>query len=848
MNKTSTKVLHGEFTIDENGNNSIDNNKLWLIDQISKLDNLNIQHISVDMEAVYTNGKFDKKVKNLGKYADIKRETKFNDNQNATVLFMGSNYDNIILIDVDNIGNTVDTFLDFYEKQNIPECGFVEKTMNGGLHLYYKLTDDQHKQIEGFKSADKQMFIDVLPLDAKGKTGVDIKYTNQLAYGPCYVKDGEHESKTEIIVAEGIFELPPILFDEIHRIVNNKENKVVEPKQNKVVDIVDKPKQKKVVDTYDTDTDSDDEDTGPSKDDILLSFINCLKNNRIEERDYRLRLGFIIKNEGGSFELFNETCKKNPDYDEQAVVKMWKSCKSNRDIKIGIKTLHTWAREDNFEKFKSVVKLTITPKLLKSCISGDKLIDSEIAYILWALNPTKFVFDSKRNQWFCLNEYNYYLQDECELGLIQYINDCNVELMKYAIKSDIKMVIKSYLGDANKKTKIIKELKQVYTIPNVYLLWNEVNPYLFPVKNGVIDLKTQEFRLPKPEEYLTVNNNRMFIPLYNATNKIVKERYEVLKNEIMNKLFRQIFNDEEEIKYWLWSRAISLSRIPFEQFFILYGMSGGNGKGLLTTLLQSAFGNELFGTFNSDHFVKGGKPDQNKETNKQYARMCNTAEIDKDMCLNINKIKSMVGGDPMEVRSIYSKPIVFIPKFGLFFEANYILDFDGFDGGILRRLRCIDHPNKFVSNPTLPHERKIDIHLKARIQKDDELINAFLNMLIEKYLECGTVDIPMPPRFKELTDRIAGLNDPLKNFVNEQLQVGTSEDKIKSSTVYAMFESYLKSNNLVKKSLSRINFHNVMQNYYKRSATKGIDYYRCVKLKASEEDDEDEEVVPQIKK
>ena len=63
-----------------------------------------------------------------------------------------------------------------------------------------------------------------------------------------------------------------------------------------------------------------------------------------------------------------------------------------------------------------------------------------------------------------------------------------------------------------------------------------------------------------------------------------------------------------------------------------------------------------------------------------------------------------------------------------------------------------------------------------------------------------------------------------------------------------MFESYLKSNNLVKKSLSRINFHNVMQNYYKRSATKGIDYYRCVKLKASEEDDEDEEVVPQIKK
>ena len=91
----------------------------------------------------------------------------------------------------------------------------------------------------------------------------------------------------------------------------------------------------------------------------------------------------------------------------------------------------------------------------------------------------------------------------------------------------------------------------------------------------------------------------MFIPLYNATNKIVKERYEVLKNEIMNKLFRQIFNDEEEIKYWLWSRAISLSRIPFEQFFILYGMSGGNGKGLLTTLLQSAFGNELFGTLNN---------------------------------------------------------------------------------------------------------------------------------------------------------------------------------------------------------------------------------------------------------
>jgi phage/plasmid-associated DNA primase len=807
MSKIGAKVLNGEFTIGEDGDNCAhveNNNKLWLAGQINRLDALGIQHISVDMDAGFKDGKFTKTVSGFGKYADIKRETNFNENKNATVLFMGNNYDNIILVDVDNVGDTVDTFLKFYEEQQIPECGLVETTINGGLHLYYKLDEEQHQQIKGFKSADKQMFPDFLPLDKKGKTGIDIKYTNQLSYGPAYVEAEEqvsktgppiiHKSKTEIIVSEGLFFLPDIIFNEIKRIYENKDikKKPAEKKTSKKQEPVEEEEEaepeemRKSREAIDKELETEDMQKADEK---LGDYLNLLKPERFDHRGDWLRIGAIIKNEGGSFNLFDKYSKQSDKYETVSTRKLWDSLIPKKDKQARMGSLKYMAKQDAPPETYKVVTLPFLSDIEK--IWELDYTDEGIAKIFYSKYKDLFMYDPDKNkhgEWYAINEVgiwnvsNQYIKIDKKIAELS--NFLDIELNKL-LKDDEEFgecspkclkLLRTKLNNIIKKLNSTSSIKNIHEALKKYYASSpafDKIPHLIGFNNGVYDASNFIFRKATPEEMVQATTG-----------------YDYKYIDETDALYKKIFNICESIHgdnlgYMLTCASLGLGGINTHEIIIFNIGKGSNGKSLYADILAGAFGNLSYKNVPSSYFEEEKNPTKSKAdpmmlkfNNKRYI---GSGEGKKKAILDSALLKSLSGNDIQEARNLYDSKIYEIVIMSIIMlYSNFLCQLDGDDDGICRRVRVVYYMFQFVDNPTTKTEKQIDRTIKNTINTD-EFKNATFNILARyynKYVNNKKV-LVTPEKIKIDTDNY--LNDlaPLRNYLNNNLILTTEQLKNK---------------------------------------------------------------------
>ena len=93
-------------------------------------------------------------------------------------------------------------------------------------------------------------------------------------------------------------------------------------------------------------------------------------------------------------------------------------------------------------------------------------------------------------------------------------------------------------------------------------------------------------------------------------------------------------------------------------------------------------------------------------------------EIDGDK-MNVGIMKEFTGGDKVLVRDLYkgSKEMIeFKPQMKYFLICNQLPVIPSIDDGTWRKLRVIDFNSKFVDNPTVSNEFKINTNLKQEIK------------------------------------------------------------------------------------------------------------------------------------
>jgi len=342
------------------------------------------------------------------------------------------------------------------------------------------------------------------------------------------------------------------------------------------------------------------------------------------------------------------------------------------------------------------------------------------------------------------------------------------------------------LLDNNFIKNVIQLMEVRFAAPNVKF---DENVMLLGFEDGVLDLKENQFRSARHDEYVSKSVGYSF----------PTQSQKTVRDELL-KMLLDILGTEEDRDYLLKILASCLiGDRRFEQFYILSGIHGRNGKGSLTKLLERVFG-DYFKTIDITTLTKT-KKNANDSTpglaNKMGARILMTSEPEGNDSLMVSTLKLLTGRDTIEVRPLYQNPIEYTPQFTLFIQANEIPQLSRYDNAIRERVRIVNFPFRFIGDPKGPNDKLADSSLKERIINSCDWREEMMLLLLEtyqKYVKDNfTSEVPKTAKVIEACQNYLSENNPIGEWLSMRFDVDEADPCndshwLKSSDLFTKFK------------------------------------------------------------
>jgi P4 family phage/plasmid primase-like protien len=231
----------------------------------------------------------------------------------------------------------------------------------------------------------------------------------------------------------------------------------------------------------------------------------------------------------------------------------------------------------------------------------------------------------------------------------------------------------------------------------------DADSFCVGIDNGrsVVDLKTGNARPAQQSDFITKSLN-------------VGQLGQSAKAKRWRSFLAQVFNEDDVLIVWIqrWC-GYMLTGSTNEQIFVFcYGV-GANGKSVFADTLRFILGD----------YARSIAPETLTETKRQAggatpdiadligARLAMSSETEDGTALAESLVKSLVAGDTMTARRLYSAPVQFTPQFKLMMLGNHKPVIRGNDYGIWRRVRMIPFNRTFK-----PEERDPDLLDKLKAE------------------------------------------------------------------------------------------------------------------------------------
>ncbi len=380
----------------------------------------------------------------------------------------------------------------------------------------------------------------------------------------------------------------------------------------------------------------------------------------------------------------------------------------------------------------------------------------------------RFLYDSLKKEYEELESYGIDIPeckirdfDKTEIGeaeldtIYKQIKECQRQWKKIKV-----------LGNGSRIRRIIQAAEAQLVDDKAKL--NPYNHYLV-VENGTVNLETGELPDHSPEHYPTI-----CAPIvYNPQAKEPTRFFQFLE-EIMQ-------GDKDLIEYVHRVLGYCLTgETRQHEFYILYG-PGGNGKGVLLTLIKSILG-EYLAEVTEGALAKSISGNTTNPTILQAkdCRIMLTNESEKGTRLNASLIKQISAGEEICPRTLYKANEHFIPHMKLLCATNHLPEIDWNDGGIRRRIRIIPFP------VVIPDEKK-DTLLDKKLLEEREGVLKWLIEGAVSYYKDGMVKIP--EAVQNAMNRERFRTDTISWFFNcAVVPTGEKADRYQAHRVY---EAYL---------------------------------------------------------
>ena len=446
---------------------------------------------------------------------------------------------------------------------------------------------------------------------------------------------------------------------------------------------------------------------------------------------------------------FTNTWEK---YDDSYTEKTWEEIKERNYNGVSLGTIHYMAKTNKPDEYDKIYGKN---ELLFMAFSA---IDRDVADYFYSVYKGKFVYvqNGKAPIWYYFDEHRWKEDSEGSQLMKQMSTDLEKTCIELNIDPKFYSGVLSCLKTYKDQKDYMKECSLLFREPNDWASQLDQNPDLLGFENGVYDLSTGTFRDGKPEDMIKM-----------STKQIYENKVDLTIRQNINTFLSEITQNKDVAEFLLNVLSYSLGD-KYKQMLVMLTGGGGNGKSVLLEFFGNTLGDYAYfaeislftsvsktGTANSDKIKLKG------------SRACITVEPDETEQMQVGSVKKLTGSDKISARELYKPTETFSPTWQIFLALNNPLNFTSFDDGIARRLKTIRFPFKFVSNPTLPHEKKVNENLKNDFERD-EYKQQFMLLLLDTYKQniMGKKDFPVPKEVNESTNDYLEGQDNVKTFIS----------------------------------------------------------------------------------
>jgi len=341
----------------------------------------------------------------------------------------------------------------------------------------------------------------------------------------------------------------------------------------------------------------------------------------------------------------------------------------------------------------------------------------------------------------------------------------------------------------------------------------DLDPYLLPFKNGVLNLKDRSFRPGRPEDFI-----KTVCPTEWRGFDVPAPRWEKFLLEIMD-------GGRDRVAYIKRLLGYGISGLTVEHSLpILWGPEGRNGKGTLLETLGHVLG-PLAGPVQGELLLQEWRPRSSAAPSPDIMalrgkRLVWASETDQGRKLNAGRVKLLTGGDTLPGRNPYDKhEVTFQPTHTLLLLTNFRPRVDPMDTALWERLHLIEFKISFVDKPIHSTQRLRDKNLITALKKE---ASAIASWLVSGFFEWQDKGLMPPPQVMNATWEYRKNENFIEQFLDECCVINEGAH-CRAGEILEAYQGWCNERGV---KTDRKNFHETLSSrLHSKSTNKGKIYY-----------------------
>ena len=474
---------------------------------------------------------------------------------------------------------------------------------------------------------------------------------------------------------------------------------------------------------------------------------------------------------------------------------LWKGISANKSFGIyGLQTIAKKVNEVGYKNWLAKHGAYISLAILdKGENDVARYIKDQLISTLVFCNNKWFVFDKHTNLWrvvsnphaTIISHIQNKIDESRELMLVLKQKEENLEEKnKYGVKDKQYTEHYKQVGKGTFSSQITK-LLQDYLFDNEFENKLDTIPYKIAYKNGVMDLKTLEFRTGlRSSDYLT---------------RTIPYNYEGSKQDDIEKIKKELLKicnmNETHLEYYLSCIGYALTgdASKIQEFYCLRGQTASNGKSVIFEALTEIMPYYVLKLESSIFETTYGSRHKEVATWKGV-RIGWLNELSKKK-QDENEIKNLADGTAIRFKVMYGGMDTMPITLKAFIVSNNTLNINA-DNGIKRRLKMIQLDSEFVADIE-------DDYKACRFKKNNSFGTdlqttykfALMDLLYsysKKFVDDKYKLKPYPTEWKEESDAVVESNNELNEFILDRFDFDDKTAKTYKTDINDQLKLYKK--------------------------------------------------------